>query len=142
MENKSAIILFVLLVLSQLVCDGVALADTLKDAVSQGQIVNTIPYRNSEMLSGDNMARLALAVAIGISFVILAIWAINKLQHKLPGEIGKNKLIRLIETRRITQKITLTVFEVGNKTYVLAQNGDNIVRVDAYDGRLSESGDE
>ena len=117
----------------------VANASAQNDPVIKERQMNTIPYRNEDMLSSDSIVRVAIAVVVGVSFVLLAMWGINKIQHKLPGEIGNNNKIRLIESRRITQKMTLMVFEVGNKTYVLAQNGENIIRVDAYDGKLSES---
>jgi hypothetical protein len=141
MKKMNVIIPYVLLIIALFAYGEVTVANTQNDIALQEQPDNNIPYRDGEILGGDSIVRLALAVVIGVSFVVLATWGMRKIQHNLSGENGKTKKIRLIETRRITQKLTLMIIEVGNKTYVIAQNGENIVRIDAYDEKVSESDD-
>ncbi len=137
-DTRLDMVLGIISIIIMLLPSGVLFADAQNGITITEQ---PIPYRSRSMVSGDSLARLSLAVGLGISLVVLSIWVIKKIQHKSLDENSKRKKIRLIDMRRITPKLTLMIIEVEKKTYVLAQNNENVVRIDAYDSKSAENND-
>ncbi|MEJ1357614.1 MAG: flagellar biosynthetic protein FliO [Candidatus Sedimenticola sp. (ex Thyasira tokunagai)] len=114
-------------------------ADIHVGELSTVQEDDVIPYRSNEVTNSDSLARLSVAIGVGLFLVALSVWVIKQLQNKRLGKSFGGQKISLLETRRITPKMSILLVEVGRKTYVLVQNSDTVVSIDAYSSKQGEN---
>ena len=92
---------------------------------------NKIPFRNESLFSQTSLIRILFATIIGILLVIIFVYILKKYYLKQPLTQFASQNIKLVAVKRLTPKLTLSIVQVNDTKYVLAQCGDNLVTLEA-----------
>jgi hypothetical protein len=103
-------------------------ADT---ATGPAPVAEDVPFRKGPVLSAASLVRVAAATAGGVLLVWVATLALRRTVFAGNAKGVAQRRIRVLETRRLSPRTTLTLVRVGDREVLLGQSGDRLVRLHA-----------
>ncbi|ODB85629.1 hypothetical protein A3194_12405 [Candidatus Thiodiazotropha endoloripes] len=92
---------------------------------------NKIPFRKENLFAEASLMRVLLVTIIGLLLVIFSVYVLKRFYFKQPLSDSTVQNIKLLAVKRLTPKLTLSIVQVNDKEYVLAQSGDNLVSLES-----------
>ncbi len=89
-----------------------------------------LPFRTESVVPTGTLTRVVLVTLVGLALVFVAVYFLKGYLFRNNRFSTENSRMQLIEVRRLSQRLTLFMVRVDDKTMVLAQSGDQLLTLD------------
>jgi flagellar biogenesis protein FliO len=97
---------------------------------SRSESSQGLPFRKDSVIPPKSLARVTIAVLIGLGLAITAVYFLKKYLFARNHMGSGSHRMQLLEVKRLSPRLILFMVEIDKKTVVLAQSGEQLVTLD------------
>ncbi|EGG95026.1 hypothetical protein IMCC1989_1976 [gamma proteobacterium IMCC1989] len=128
--------IFIILTLLSLSQASIGHTDITSATAKETKKTDTISFAMKKERESPSLVKVSLVFMFGIFLIFSSVFLLKKYVYKSLKIEGKTAGIDIIESKRITMKLTIHRIKIDNEYYLLAEKGDSLVFLQKKDSVL------
>ncbi len=124
-------IFFFLTSLTHLSAEQTSQETSTYDTHDEGNVLDNWNTNSVEPQSfQEKFINMLVILGLLIAFMFLASWALKKMMKSKVSQINAGNLIKLLETRYLSTRVTIHLLEIDGKKYIIAESPTAVTSLD------------